>query len=657
MAFTHVDKPIRLRGLEIRNRVVRTAHATNLGGGTISEDLIAYHEARAKGGVGLTIVEIMGVHPSSPGTLSMFDPELDKRYPELIARTRPHGMAMFQQLWHGGHNAIPVDGGAPWSASDIPSPAYNVVPVPMTKGMIDEIVDSYAETARRCEQWGLNGVELHGCHGYLPAQFLSPNANKRTDDYGGPFENRARFTLEVMQAIRDRVSADFVVGIRVAHDDTVGGNDSQDFLRLALMLEERGLVDFVNISMGNYNAFPKMIGGMHEPTGYELPTSTPVSRGLKTPTIVIGRFRTLEEADQVIRDGDADMVAMTRAHIADPALVAKTLAGKAEQVRPCIACNQGCVGNLLGPAGKMSCVVNPGAGFEATSGDDRLVPAETPKTVFVVGGGPAGLEAARAAALRGHRVILAEAEPALGGQLKLAARAPTRANMLDIAWWLEQEVYRLGVEVRLSTYVDVEDILAERPDSVIIATGSLPRMDGIQLSNPGEPVEGMDRANVISTHDLFAAPQRDYGKSAVVIDDVGHFEAIAAAEQLVSLGLSVTFVTRHTAFGPGVESALMTEPALQRLQRGDFGLRTRTRALSVDDQGVLVGPIYLPRTSNQVERLPADTVVFISHNRPNRDLYDALVEAGLSVSIVGDANTPRQLQLAIREGHLAGAHA
>ncbi len=655
MALTHVHTPIRLRNLEIRNRVVRSAHGTNLGGGTINEDLIAYHEARAKGGVGLTIMEVMGVHPSGPGPLCSFDPALDDLYPRMTERLRPHGMKLFQQLWHAGHNILPVDGSPPWSASDIPSPAVGIAPIPMTKGMIDTIVDAYADAAQKCEKWGLDGVELHGCHGYLPAQFLSPNANKRTDDYGGSFENRARFIMEIMAAIRARVSDDFVVGIRVAHDDTVGGIDADDYRRLSLMLEERGLVDFVNVSMGNYHSFPKMIGGMHEPVGYELATSTPVTRALKTPTMVIGRFRTLEEADAVIRAGDADMVAMTRAHIADPDLVNKTLAGHPEQVRPCIACNQGCVGNLLGPAGKLGCVVNPAVGYEKAVGDDRLIPAATPGKVIVIGGGPAGMEAARVAALRGHHVTLFEAEAALGGQLKIAAKAPTRHGIFDIAAWQEQEIYRHGVDVRLSSYVDADEIMAEAPDAVIVATGAHPRMDGIQLSNPGEPVEGFDHPKVISSIDLLTGARADLGRTAVVIDDAGHFEAIAAAEHLVSRGLSVTFVSRHTAFGPGVETALMTEPALQRLSKGQCTVLTRTRALAVDDEGVLVGPTYLPKTSNQRTRVPADTVVFVSINRPNRDLYDVLMEKGVNVRVVGDANTPRYLQMAIREGHLAGA--
>jgi hypothetical protein len=394
---------------------------------------------------------------------------------------------------------------------------------------------------------------------------------------------------------------------------------------------------------------------MHEPTGYEMPTSAPVTTGVRLPTIVTGRFRTLEEADQVIRSGEADLVGMTRAHIADPDIVAKTLAGHPEQVRPCIACNQGCVGNLLGPRRRVGCVVNPGAGWEQTIGDDKLTPAAKPMKVLVVGGGPAGLEAARVAALRGHSVVLAEAQTRLGGALKLAARAPTRHGMLDFVSWLESEVYRLGVEVRLGAYLEAEDVVAMAADAVIVATGSTPRLDGIQASNPGEVMAGFDRPNVISSHTLFEEARRTWGATAVVVDDVGHYEGIAAAEHLVGQGAAVTYVTRHLSFAPGVETALMTEPALQRLSRGDFSMRLRTRALSVEDGVVVLAPTYLPAETNRRELAPADVVVFISANRPNRELHDEISGWAPRLSLVGDAHAPRFLEVAVHEAHRIAA--
>lgn len=655
MALTHVDKPIVLNGLEIRNRVVRSAHATGFdrGTGQVSDDLIAYHVARAKGGVGLTFLEILSVHPTTPGTLNIWLPGFEAGYRRLVDAVKPHGMRLIQQLWHAGHNSLPLDGSPPWSASDVPALQFGVAPIPMTKSMIDEVIASYADAARRCEEWGADGVEVHGAHGYLPAQFLSRNANHRDDDYGGSFENRARFAIEVMEAIRAAVSRSFVVGIRVGDDATAGGATAQDYLRLVQMLEQRGLVDFVDISMGNKQTYPKMIGGMHEPAGYELPLSTQISRHVASPTIVIGRFRTLEEADQVIRSGDADMVAMTRATIADPDLVRKSLAGHPEQVRPCIGCNQGCVGGLKS-TGRMGCAVNPATGFEIALDEGGLGQATEPRTVMVIGGGPAGMEAARIAALRGHRAILCEADRKLGGAAWLASRAPNRGGIADVTTWLEDEILRLGVDLRMNTYVDAADVLAERPDHVIVATGSLPRLDGMAISNPGEAMAGANDPRVMSSNGLFLQPGKVGARSAVVVDDAGHFEALAVAEFLVGQGVAVTLVARHAAAGYLMEPALMAEPALQRLTgSGRFRYLTRSRAIGVTAQGVSVGPVFMPADWDGAETIPAELIVLVSVNHPNRTLYDELREAGITAQIVGDANSPRYLGHAIREGHLA----
>ena len=652
--LTHINKPVRIRNLQIKNRVVRTTATTNLGGGVIGDDLIAYHEARARGGVGLSVLDVMSVHPSCYSQIYAFDPRMDELYPPMIRRLKSHGMAVFQQLWHGGHNMVSFDGSPSWAPSDLPSPVVGIVPITMTKAMINELATSFAEAARRCERWGVDGVEFHAAHGYLAAQFLSLNTNKREDEYGGPLENRIRFTVEMISAMRAAVSNDFIIGVRVGDDITLGGARHEDYLALVKALEGANLIDYVSVSIGSYYNIDLVSGGMDQPVGYELPTSVPITRNVTSPTIVVGRFRTLEEADQVIRAGDADMVALTRAHIADPDLVRKTLAGHPEQVRPCIACNQGCIGGMTGPSGKIGCVVNAAVGFEASLSEDKLARPAVPKKVLVIGGGPAGMEAARVAALRGHKVVLAEAAPALGGQLKLAAKAPTRHGIFDIAAWQEQEIYRHGVEVRLSTYMDVEDIVGEGADAVILATCSTPRMDGLQTSNPSEPIEGFERPNVLSSHDLFLNPPRTGGGHALVIDDAGHYEGISAAEQLIALGFSVTFITRHATFAPAMESSLTTTSALQRLTRGKCAVLTRTRAISIDDGEVLIGPTYMPKEGPHVACVPADLVVFVSMNRASGDLLEELSGRGVAASIIGDARSPRYLQAAIREGYLEG---
>jgi 2,4-dienoyl-CoA reductase-like NADH-dependent reductase (Old Yellow Enzyme family) len=659
MALTHVLTPIQVGPVHLRNRVARTAHGTRLALYSF-DDLTEFHLRRAEGGVGLTILEIIGVHRTTPASLNVFNPVHAEGYPRMMEKLRPTGMKVFQQLWHGGHHSLPIDGSPPWSASDQPSPEAGVVPIAMTKAMIDEIIEAYAHTAKKCEEWGLDGVELHAAHGYLPQQFLSTNTNKREDDYGGSFENRARFTLECLAAIRSRVSKDFAVGVRLAPDDAAGGFGVEDNARLLELIESKGLADLFNVSLGSYQAFPRLVAGMHEPMGYELPTSVPVTRRAKqVPTLVTGRFRTLEEADAVIRAGDASIVALSRAHIADPDLVKKTMAGHPERVRPCIGCNQGCLAGSRGPSARVACTVNAGAGWERTSGDHMLKPVPTPKRVLVIGGGPAGMEAARAAATRGHKVTLVEAEPELGGRVKIACRAPTRATMRDAIVWLEQEVYRLGVEVRLSTYMDADDVLKEGADEVIVTTGSSPRMDGIQVTNPGEPISGLEQPHVLSSWDVFQDERRIVGKSALVIDDTGHFEAIAVAETLQARGMAVTFVTRHISFAPLVEMAAMCEPALARLSaRGNFAFHSRWRAVSIGKADAVIAPTFIKLDAakpGQLVTVPAETVVFVSPNRANREIYNALSAKGMKVRVAGDANSPRYLNIAIREGHLAGA--
>lgn len=654
MAYTHVNKPIQIGPVELKNRIVRPAHGTNIGKGRMSDELIAYHEARARGGAALSIMEIGSVHPTSAMTLDLWDPSLEPGFRKLMDRVRPHGMKIFQQLWHAGHNILPRDGSAPWSASAIPGPETHVVPIPMTKLMINEIIRAFADAARLCADYGLDGVEVHCAHTYLPHQFLSPATNKREDEYGGSFDNRARFALEVVEAVRAAVPSHVAVGVRVAPDLVVGGVGCDETLRLTRMLEDHGLIDYVNVSLGGYHDNPKIIGGMHEPVGYELPTSVPITRNVRTPTLIVGRYQTLDDADQVIRSGDADMVGIVRGFIADPDLVTKSFAGKAEQVRPCIGCNQGCLSNMWN-IGLMECTVNVGTGHELDRGDDKLVAVADPKSVLVIGGGPAGMEAARVAALRGHKVVLAEAMPALGGALRAAARTPTRRGIFDIANWLETEIFRLGVEVRLSTYMDEHDVIDTGADAVIVATGSMPRMDGVQFSHPAQPITGLGRRGVMSSIDLLMETPADLGKTAVVIDDAGHFEGLGVAEFLIEQGLSVTYVTRLREIAPQLQNAYMNEPYLRRMAGKPFTWMTRTRAITMEEDCVIVGPQHLTNDHEDTKRLLADTVVLVSANQPIRDIYTALSDRNSEIHLVGDAYSPRYLQAAIREGHLAGA--
>ena len=651
MTYTHVDKPIKIGNLEIKNRIFRPAHGTGIGFGIMNDALIAYHEERARGGAGLIINEIGSVHPSTRLYMNIYEPGIEPGMRKLVDRIKPHGARLFQQLWHGGHNAWTES--APWSASDIPNISTAVVPIPMTKAMIDEIVGAYADCASRMEQCGFDGVDVHCAHGYLPHQFFSALTNRREDEYGGQIENRMRFIREVLQAIRNAVSPNFVVGVRVGTDLSPGGVTIDHVLQLVHALEERKLIDYVNVSVGSYVRNDKMIAGMNDPVGYQMPTSIPITTAVKLPTLVTGRYRTLEEIDQVVRAGEADMVGLVRAMIADPYLVSKSLAGQVDRVRPCIACNQSCVGNQVAML-PIECAVNAGAGHELEQGDHMLQPVTQPRTVLVVGGGPAGLEAARVAAIRGHKVILADANPYLGGSMRAAAKLPTRHQLVDIVTWLEEEVFRLGVEVRLSTYLDADDVIEIGADAVIIATGAIERMDGIQVSHIGEPIKNVDCKGVISSTELVMATPANLGTHAVVIDDVGQWEGLGAAEFLINKGLDVTYVTPTREVGILARATLMVEPYLQRMKDKPFHYMIRTRGIAIEDGAVIVGPAYLANTLADCTSLRADTVVLVSHNRPNRGLSEELAGRVSELHLVGDAESPRFLQTAIRQGYLAG---
>jgi thioredoxin reductase len=340
---------------------------------------------------------------------------------------------------------------------------------------------------------------------------------------------------------------------------------------------------------------------------------------------------------------------MTRAHIADPAIVKKTREGRADQVRPCLGCNQACFGGLM-RTGQIGCVVNPVVGNEGTLSEDLITRTETPKKVLVVGGGPAGMEAARVACLCGHKVILAEASASLGGAVNVAKRAPKLYNLADVTEWLEREIYRLGVEVRMSTYMDADAIRAENADRVILATGSIPRVDGFQMAAPGQPARGADLPHVMSSTDLLTRSDLKLGATALVFDDVGHYEAVAAAEFLITKGVAVTFVTRFSLFAPQVEQFDRTQPALERLHEGTFELLVRHHLTEIRNGECVVRPLQ----GTKSRTVPADLVVLVQPGEPLRELHNELQDETPGLAIIGDALSPRDVQFAISEGHMAG---
>ena len=645
-----VFEPISIGGVEIPNRVVRTAHLTKLGMGLVSEDLIEYHAARARGGVGLSIIEATAVHPSSVLGLAGYDDGVIPMYKKLTDTVRPLGMRVFQQLWHGGH-IYPAPGGMPMrGASALPGPVAGLPAVPIGTDEVGDFVAAYAAAARRCAEGGIDGLEVAASHGYLVHQFLSPLTNNREDRYGGSLENRMRFLVEVLAAVRDAAGPDLPVGVRMGAGQIAGDLDEQTVAEIARRLVQLGLIDFLNASMGDYYAMHQMMGGMDRPAGYMLPSSGKITGSVTgIPRIVTGRFRTLEEAEQALRTGECDLVSMVRAHIADPDIVRKTRAGRAAEVRPCIGCNQGCIARTSGVDLRLGCTVNPAVGREKQYGDDVIGTTAHPRRVVVIGGGPAGLEAARVARLRGHEVALYEGFDRLGGALNVACRAPQTQGLDDIADWYRSEMKRLAVECHLSTPVDADDVAALDPDVVIVATGADPAMDGRLIAAPGEVVDGIDAPNVRSSVELLTQEAPAAGSRALVVDDVGQYEAVSVAEYLLQRGVHVTVATRLPMFGPLVDAAMRMTPALERLNSApaEFATLTRVTLASVRPGKAMVRSLAGAADTT----IAADLVVLVSYKTSRNQLASDLAGRVPDIRLVGDALAARDLQVAIREGN------
>lgn len=638
--------PLTVRSMVLRNRVVSTAHGAFLDfyrPGESPDRYVAYQERRARGGTGLIILQPVHVHPSSHALgHHVYDPDDLRAKLRLLAdRVHAHGTRVMIQLIHFGTEFVSDarrDLEPLWGFSPTVSPTGGEVAHEMTEAEIEAVVDGFARTAALAVEAGLDGVELHAAHGYLVQQSFSPWANQRTDRWGEPH----RFVTTVLERIRAAVGDEPVVGIRVSLDDFVpperGGVGPAGVRALAAELAGAGLVDLVNTSAGSRAAhYATAVASYHHPHGLLLPLARQLRAALggTVPLVGVGRLVTPARAEQALADGDCDLVAMTRAQIADPDLVRKLEGAETTPVRPCVGANQGCVDRMQGGL-PITCFHNPDVGREAWQGD--LVPTTTPQHVVVVGGGPAGLKAAEVAARRGHRVTLVEAGPRLGGRLWLATTFGAAAELGGSLDWLVGELDRLGVEVRTDTRVDPAAVQALAPDVVVLATGSQPA-DTVVDHDGSVPIWTTDEA-------MTAAPP---DATVLVVDHLGTHESAQAAERLAAGGATVRLVTPAPVVGGGLGFTHLRDQ-LQRFAAHGVRLEPSTRVVRVREGRASLRPLR----GGEPEQAAVDLLVAAVPRVADDRLRAPLEAAGITVHVVGDAVAPRTAMLAFREGSDAG---
>ena len=646
-------EPIRLGSVEVRNRIVMTGHGTGLAENYLpSERHVAYYRERAIGGAGLIGMAFPQIHPTSqdvPGEPHAYDPAIVPGLRRIADAVHEHGARIVMQLGHGGRQgASTFTERALWGPSIVPCPFNLEMPKAMEHEDIDEIVAGHALGARHAKEGGMDGVEIHsGYGGYLLASFLSHFSNFREDEYGGSLENRLRIVERVIEAVRDEVGPDYLVGINLqGHDFSPHGLESSDAQAIAAALEATGGIDYICVKAATYFEANQNVPDMQHPKLIWASLAAAVKEAVSIPVIAVGRINEPADAVSVLERGQADMVAMTRQQIADPETARKMRDGRVEEIRRCIGCNQGCIDRLFKMT-SATCVHNPAAGYELELGIGTLETAAEPRRIVVVGGGPAGMKAAEIAARRGHQVVLLERRSQLGGQLRLAARVEGRGEIGQVVTHLEGQLERLGVDVRLGQAATAEQVLALAPQGVIVATGSAPRRELLgNLAQGTLETPGLERDDV---HDVWQLLEQGVtlGERVLVVDDgEGGWKGISIALELATTGREVHLSTPLPYVGAKI-GPFSQHKLIPRIFASGIVTHPFASLRSVSDDGARL------TESGAETTVAVDDVVLAGWHHPVDDLYFELKGAGFPLERVGDAIASRTMMEAVHEGERA----
>ena len=656
MSYKYLWTPLQLGPVTTRNRIVFSAHLTNYArNGKPTEQHSAYYAARAAGGAGLIITEEHSTHPTDwpyEKLIHGFHRDVIPGYRNITSAVHQHRTPIFAQINHNGGQASSMYSRLPvWAPSAVADPLFREVPKAVTQSDIDDIIAGYVTVAENCAEGGFDGIELQCSHSSIVRGFLSPATNKRTDQYGGSLVNRARLLLDISLAVRKAIGNDLALGVRLCGDEFIeGGTTIDEAIEVAKLVEASGNVDYINTSIGVATASLFMIeASMHIPPGYATFIPSAIRKAVDLPVVGVGRFKDPQQAERALADGHCDLVGVVRGQIADPDFAAKARAGATDDIRLCLSCNQECVGRM-GLNRWLGCIENPQTGREAEwKATQHVKLSPTPTNVLVVGAGPAGLQAAIAAARNGHRVTVLEKEDAAGGQVRLAASVPNRAEFGDLIRNQLTECKRLGVAIEYGVSAWPGLVLERNAQHVVVATGAEPQQPW-WVAGEGVTIGVADVRHVLNgSADPFG--------TVVIIDEIGFHHATSVAELLADRGCNVEIVTPGMVVGQDLGITLDMENWLIRAHAK--GIVQSTDLVPMGLAGNELTLLHHPTGTNNT-RTP-DWVVLAVPPQPVEWLYNdlssntALRDAGVTVSRVGDAVAPRRAHAAVIDGERIGS--